>query len=280
MMKKSFSKFELAQGEIQTIVSKVDDSISTWKKSHKNFKREKPVIISLDKKPFDTANSIFVFSGSGRFGKQQDLWLSDKGEFYFKVDNGKVQQFWNAYHITDKKFSTKAFVWGLLDYYEGGNLCLNGEEEGSEQTKDEYMGCYQFLLKRIEIVHKKSFDIPFYTLTDLYGKNEIMVGGCRIPEDDDMGIRKERVLISSIALHFLDRSCSEELERLRDFYDVDTIDCTDIYVGVDEWMTEEGRKWCISGSNFFVGEDEDSHQFIIKGDSYMLENEKYSLFKM
>ena len=117
-----FSAFGLAQGEIQTIVSKVDDSISTWKKSHKNFKREKPITISLDKKPFDTANSIFVFSGSGRFGKQQDLWLSDKGEFYFKVDNGKVQQFWNAYHITNKKFSTKAFVWGILDWYEGGYM--------------------------------------------------------------------------------------------------------------------------------------------------------------
>lgn len=117
------TKFELTEGEIQTIVSKVDDSISTWKSYHKNFKREKiPVVISLDKEPFDTENSLFVFGGSGKFGKVQDLWLSDKGEYYFKVDDNKVQRFWNAYHITNKKFSTKAFVWGLLDYYEGGQI--------------------------------------------------------------------------------------------------------------------------------------------------------------
>lgn len=122
------SKLELAQSEIQAIVSKVDNSISTWRKSQKNFKRENLINFPLSREPLDTTNSIFVFSGSGRFGKQQDLWLSDKGEFYFKIDNDNdnvLQLLWNAYPIIDKKISTKAVVRELLNYYEGGYVEIN-----------------------------------------------------------------------------------------------------------------------------------------------------------
>lgn len=161
----------------------------------------------------------------------------------------------------------------------------NAKESKSKQSKDYFVRNYQFLLKKIEIVKRGSFYIPFYTVTNLDGEEERVMGGCCIPNDvtelDDFGIRSERSFVQAIAIcaHSSNDSCKAELERHRELgREIEEIELSDVYVGVDEWETEEGRKWCISGSNYFIGHNEGN--LTLKGDGFMLENPQYSLFNV
>lgn len=159
----------------------------------------------------------------------------------------------------------------------------NAKKSNSKKSKD-YLVCnYQFLLKKIEIVKRNSFYIPFYTVTNLKGEHERVIGGCRIPNDvtelDDGGIRSERGFVHAIAIgaHSSNDSCKAELERHREFgREIEEINLSDVYVGVDEWETEEGRKWGISGSNYIIGNNQGN--LTIKCDGFMWENPKYLPF--
>lgn len=164
----------------------------------------------------------------------------------------------------------------------------NAKKSNSEKTKKskEYLVCnYQFLLKKIEIVKRNSFYIPFYTVTNLHGEQERIMGGCLLPNDvtelDDFGIRSERSFVQAIAIcaHSSNDSCKAELERHRKLgREIEEINLSDVYVGVDEWETEEGRKWCISGSNYIIGHNQGN--LTIKCDGFMWENPRYSLFNV
>lgn len=156
----------------------------------------------------------------------------------------------------------------------------NAKKSNSKKSKDSLVCNYQFLLKKIEIVKRNSFYIPFYTVTNLKGEHEHVLGGCRVSNDvtelDDFGIRSERGFIQALAIaaNSSADSCKAELERHRELgREIEEIELSDVYVGVDEWETKEGRKWCISGSNYIIGGN-----LTLKGDGFMLENPQYLPF--